>query len=107
MSQRPKRDAVTNRDDTDTLLHLQKRRTTAEVLRDKELAASAKAAAKAQKEATSAQKKKCVAAFEDQLREEDQQQEKKMSRPDLVTARCVGRYFNLDCQWSAERNIRS
>ena len=81
MSQRPKHDAVTNRDDTDTLLHLQKHHTTADGLRDKELAASAKAAAKAQKEATSAQKKKCVAALEDQLCEEDQQQEKKNVTP--------------------------
>ena len=57
MAERPKRDAVTNREGTDTLLHLQKRRTGAEVLRDKEIAASAKAAAKAQKAAIAAQKK--------------------------------------------------
>jgi hypothetical protein len=99
MSQRPKRDAVANRDDTDTLLNLQKCRTSAEVQRQKELAASAKAAANAQKAATAAQRQKLVGAFEDQLFQEDQEQEKKMSHPDLVlAARRVGRYFNLACQ---------
>lgn len=86
MSEQPKREAVVNRDGTDTLLNLQKRRKPAEVKRDKELAASAKAAAKNQKAAIAAQKKKRVAAFEDQLRSEDQQQEEEMSRPDLVLA---------------------
>jgi hypothetical protein len=99
MSQRPKRDAVAKRDDTDTLLNLQKRRTSAEVQREKQLAASSKAAANAQKAATATQKKNLVASFEDQLFEEDQEQEKKMSRPDLVlAARRVCRYFNLACR---------
>lgn len=93
MSQRPKRGAVTNREDTDTLLHLQKRRTTAEVQRDKELAASVKATANAQKEMAAAQKKNRVAAFEDQLREEDQQQEKKMTRPDLAARKAKVIFF--------------
>jgi hypothetical protein len=89
MSQRPKREAVANRDDTETLLNLQKRRTPAEVQREKELAASAKAAANAQKAATAAEIKRRVAAFEDLLRKEDQEQERKMSRPDLVGAGLV------------------
>ena len=93
MSQRPKREAVINRGGTDQLLNLQKRRTPAEVQREKDLVASAKAAAKAQKTATDAQNKKRVANFEDQLRKEDQEQEKNMSRPDLLDGHHVSHYF--------------
>jgi hypothetical protein len=85
MSERPKREAVVNRDGTDTLLNMQRRRSTAEVQRDKALAASAKAAARAQRTSVAAQKKARVAAFEDQLRREDQQEEKEMARPDLAS----------------------
>ena len=93
MSQRPKCEAVINRGGTDQLLNLQKRRTPAEVQREKDLVASAKAAAKAQKTATDAQNKKRVANFEDQLRKEDQEQEKNMSRPDLLDGHHVSHYF--------------
>ena len=93
MSQRPKREAVINRGGTDQLLNLQKRRTPAEVQRDKDLVASTKAAAKAQKVATDAQNRKRVADFEDQLRKEDQDQEKNMSRPDLLAGHRVCHYF--------------
>ena len=93
MSQRPKREAVINRGGTDQLLNLQKRRTPAEVQREKDLVASAKAVAKAQKTATDAQNKKRVADFEDQLRKEDQEQEKNMSRPDLLEGHHVGHHF--------------
>jgi hypothetical protein len=82
--ERPTRDAVANREATDTLLSMQRRRTSAQVQRDKELTARAKAAAKAQKTAIAGQKKKAVADFEDQLRREDQQREKNMARPDLA-----------------------
>lgn len=88
MSERPKRDAVANREATDTLLAVQKRRTPAQVKRDKQLAASAKAAAKLQKTTDAAQKKKCVATFEDQLRKEDQEREKNTARPDLAARVC-------------------
>ena len=87
MNERPKRDAVTNREATDKLLALQKRRSSAQVQQDKESAASAAAAANGQKTTIEAQKKKRVAAFEDQLRREDQHREKTMSRPDLVSNR--------------------
>jgi hypothetical protein len=99
MSQRPIREAVANRDGTDILLNLQKRRTSAEVQQEKKLAASAKTAASAQKAASAAQIKKRVAEFEDQLRKEDQEQEKNMTRPDLVAAHRVSPYLNLSgCQ---------
>ena len=94
MSDRPKREAVANRDGTDTLLQLQKRRTSAEVQREKAELAMAKAAAKAQKANIAAQKKKCVAAFEDELRREDKQEEKTMTRPDLSTQQ-VCALFNV------------
>jgi hypothetical protein len=84
MNQRPRRDAVANRDTTDTLLAKQKRRTSAQVQRDKQIAARAAAAAKVEKTTTAAQKRKRVAAFEDQLCREDQQREKNMARPDLA-----------------------
>ena len=86
MSEWLKRNAVTNWDGTDTLLNLQKHRTSAQVQHDKELAASTKATTKSQKAVIVTQKKRRVAAFEDQLCREDQQQEKEMSHPDLVVA---------------------
>ena len=95
MNERPKRDAVTNREATDKLLALQKRRSSAQVQQDKESAASAAAAANGQKTTIEAQKKKRVAAFEDQLRREDQHREKTMSRPDLVSNRVCPLFFTL------------
>lgn len=84
MNQRPRRDAVANRDTTDTLLAKQKRRTSAQVQRDKQIAARAAAAAKVEKTTTAAQERKRVAAFEDQPYREDQQREKNMAHPDLA-----------------------
>ena len=83
MSERPKCDAVTNREATDTLLVKQKRCTSAQVQQDKQQLASTKAATKAQKTAITTQKKKGVATFEDQLRKEDQECDKNMACPDL------------------------
>ena len=67
---------------------MQTHHTSAQVQQDKELAARAKAAAKAKKTTIAEQKKERVATFEDQLRREDQQHEKNMARPDLA-AHCV------------------
>ena len=87
MNEQPRRDAVANREGTKQLLAVQTRRTSAQVQQDKELAARAKAAAKAKKTTIAEQKKERVAAFEDQLRREDQQREKNMARPDLAAHR--------------------
>ena len=105
MSQRPKREAVLNRGGTDQLLNLQKRRTPAEVQREKDLVASTKAAAKAQNAAADAQNKKRVADFEDHLRKEDQEQEKNMSRPDLLAGLRVGHFFILASSDLLKKNI--
>ena len=72
---------------------MQTRRTSAQVQQDKELAARAKAAAKAKKTTIAEQKKERVAAFEDQLRREDQQREKNMARPDLAAHRVCAIIF--------------
>ena len=58
---------------------MQMHRTSAQVQQDKELAARAKAAAKAKKMTIAEQKKERMAAFEDQLNREDQQHEKNMA----------------------------
>lgn len=88
MNERPKRGAVTNRETTASLLSKQTRRTSAQVQLDKNLLASASAAANVAKKSVTAQKKSRVAAFEDQLRREDQQHEKNMGRPDLAHRVC-------------------
>ena len=84
MTERPRPNAVTNREATDTLLANKKRCTSAQVQQEKQVAASAAAAAEVEKTTIAAQKKKRVFAFEDQLHREDQQCEKKMARPDLA-----------------------
>jgi hypothetical protein len=95
MTERPKRIAVTNREPTNTLLDLQKHKSSVQVQQEKKAAASAAATAKAEKASIAAQKKKRVVAFEDQLRREDQQREKKMARPDLPhRVVCATSYFN-------------
>ena len=86
MTEWPKRNAVTNREATDTLLANKKHRTSAQVQQDRLVAADTAAAAEVENTTISAQKKYRVAAFEDQLRKEDQQREKNMARPDLAQA---------------------
>ena len=86
MTERPKRNAVTNWEATDTLLANKKRRTSAQVQQDREVATSAAAAADVENTTNTAQKKNRVAAFEDQLCREDQHREKNMARPDLAAS---------------------
>jgi hypothetical protein len=83
MTDRPKRNAVANREATDKLLDNRKRRSSAQVQQEKQTAATAAAASEEKKINLASQKKHRVAAFEDQLRREDQQ---RMARPDLVAA---------------------
>jgi len=86
MSERPKRNAVANREATDKLLDNRKRRSSAQVQQEKQMAATTAAASEGRKIDLKLQKKQRVAAFEDQLRKEDQQRDKSMARPDLVAA---------------------
>ena len=96
MTERPRRNAVTNREVTDTLLANKKHCTPAQVQQDRDIATSAAAAAEVEKTIITAQKKNCIASFEDQLRREDQQREKNMARPDLAAHHvCAISYFNL------------
>lgn len=99
MTERPKRNAVTNREATDTLLANKKRRTSAQVQQDRLVAADTAAAAEVENATIAAQKKYKVAAFEDQLRKEDQQREKNMARPDFAQAAhrvcAISQSFNL------------
>lgn len=82
MTDRPKRNAVANREATDKLLDNRKRRSSAQVQQEKETAAITAAAAEIDKTNLEAQRKRRIAAFEDQLRREDQQRAKSMARPD-------------------------
>ena len=96
MTERPRHNAVTNREMTDTLLVNKKCRTPAQVQQDRDIAASAAATAEVEKTNITAQKKNCIASFEDQLHREDQQQEKNMAHPDLAAHHvCAISYFNL------------
>ena len=86
MTERPKCNAVTNQEATDTLLANKKCWTSAQVQQDRLVAADTAAAAEVENATISAQKKYRVAAFKDQLHKENQQCEKNMAHPDLAQA---------------------
>ena len=77
MTERPKRNAVANREATDKLLDNRKRRSSAQVQQEKQTAATTAAASLEKKTNLESQKKQRVAAYEDHLHKEDQQREKK------------------------------
>lgn len=84
MTDRPKRNAVANREATDKLLDKRKRRSSAQVQQEQKSAAATAAASEEAKINLAFEKKQRIAAFEDLLRKEDQQRNKKMARVDLV-----------------------
>jgi hypothetical protein len=84
MTDRPKRNAVANREATDKLLDKRKRRSSAQVQQEQKSAAATAAASEEAKINLAFEKKQRIAAFEDALRKEDQQRNKKKARVDLV-----------------------
>lgn len=78
MTECPKRNAVTNREAMDKLLDNRKRRSSAQVQQDKQMAAVTAATSEEKKTDLALQKKQRIAAWEDLLRKEDQERGKKI-----------------------------